>query len=178
MTEEFNYKEEVKIDLDNLHLEWNKQTHLYQKYSEEYARLVKVKKKTEERLDIVKAELDKDIRRNPVKFGVLLYEDSKGNTKPPTETMISNAILLQEKYQDANNNVIEAEYEVNVMKGVVKSFEQRKDGLTEEARLWGAGYYSTPNFPDGRQYKEIIEKKKETVTTNTRKSLKRKRKDD
>jgi hypothetical protein len=175
--EEFNYKEEVKIDLDNLHLEWNNQTHLYQKYTEEYAEVVKTKKKLEERLEIIDAELDRDIRKDPESFGVVLLEDTKGNQKAPTETAIRNSILLQKSHQMANNNVIEAEYNINVMKGVVRSFEQRKDGLEEAARLWGANYFSTPNFPEGREYKEVIEQKKADVTSDNRKGLKRKRKD-
>lgn len=171
---ELDYKEDVKIDLDQLHMEWNNQTHLYQRYSEEYADVVKDKKKMEERLDIVEAELDRDIRKNPTSFGVVEVTDSKGNIKPPTETTIRNAILLQKSHQMARNNLIEADYKVNVMKGVVKSFEHRKDGLIEEARLWLNNYYSTPNFPEGREYKEMVEKVGEDTTTNRNKKRKRK----
>ena len=132
-----DYREDLEIDLSNLHEEWLRQPMLYSQYAEASAEALRQKDLAKNKLEVVKAQLDLAIRSDPAKFEL-------GKI---TEAAITNTILLQEEYQEVYREYIQAKYEFDILCGVVKSFDQRKTALENEVRLWGAQYFAGPKEP-------------------------------
>jgi len=132
-----NYEADIRIDETALDLEWLEQASLMLKYTREQADTMKEEELAKERLDLVKAELDKEIRTNPESFDIVKI----------TEGAIQAAILSHNKYQRASKELIDARYNNLVAKGAVRAFEQRKDALENLARLHGQQYFAGPKVP-------------------------------
>jgi len=84
-----NYEKDITIDDSALDLEWLDQPKLMLKYAQYVAQLSMERDILKEQVDVVKAELDAEIRTDPEKFGLSKI----------TEGAVSNTILVQEKYK-------------------------------------------------------------------------------
>jgi hypothetical protein len=129
-----NYEDDIRIDESSLDMECLNQASLMMKYSRLQAKLEKEEDLAKETLELVKADLDKNIRLNPE-----VYEIEK-----VTEGAIKSVILSNKRYKTANQRYIDAKYENNVAKGAVKAFEQRKNMLETLSRLHGQQYFAGP----------------------------------
>jgi len=132
-----NYEREITIDPLNLPDEFLKQANLYLYCCKELADAQLDRDKKKEELDIIKAELDIRIRRDP---------DSLKLPKV-TESVISSAIILQPDYKEANQKYLEKKHTVDVLSGAVKAFEHKKKSLEKLAELQIAGFFSSPKEP-------------------------------
>ena len=139
--------DDLRIDKYALDKEWLEQPQRYQIYSEFEARAEKEQDEARRNLDLVRAELDSDIRQNPSEYSL---------KEKPTEAAISNVILSQEKYKDAQQRYIDAKYNLNVLTGNTKSFEHRKSALENLVKLSLSGYYSRPVSPT-KEHEEVME---------------------
>ena len=136
--EEINYEEEIRIDPEMLDFEWIEQPNKMMKYCSIYARASRDVDLAKETLDIVRAELNRDMRAHPEKFGI--------NVKI-TEDVIKNNIILQSDYIAANHALIEKKYFEEMARSAVRAFDQRKDALENLARLHGQSYFAGPKVP-------------------------------
>lgn len=158
------YKEDIKIDIYNLHLEVANQGRLYIDYAEQFSDAVAIMMKAQEKVSVVKtdgkrkidekrAEVDADLRNS------MLTLDGK----KLTETAIANMIISDEKFIIAQNQVnkeiheateiyIEAVKNKELLEGVKQAFSHRKAMIEKECELWLAGYYADPKIP--KSYKE------------------------
>jgi len=163
-----SYSEDQFVDIYNLHHEWRKQSMLYMKWGKRYARAIKEKTLAEEELKLIraqnkraleekKAELDLDIRKEPVKYGF---------DKKPNEGAILAKILLDPgiKELESKNAVVVKEAvdewakcieNEEVMSTAKLAMSHKKAALEREAELWIAGYFSDPRIP--AEVKEIVE---------------------
>ena len=132
-----NYEQDMYIDEDALDLECLEQATLMIKYSTKLADLKKERDLKKEEMDLVKAELDKEIRGNPESFDIVKI----------TETVVTNTIIAQEKYKDIMKKYLTAKYEVDVATGVVSAVEQRKSMIEALIKLHGQQYFAGPNIP-------------------------------
>ena len=132
-----NYEQDIRIDEDALDVEWLDQPALFLKYSRHSALLEKEKDESKERLEFVKAELDRKIRLNPEKFGV----------EKITDKVVENTIILQLEYKQASEQFIQAKFEWTTARGAVDAFNQRKEALENLARLHGQNYFAGPKIP-------------------------------
>ena len=132
-----DYEKEIRIDETALDVEWLEQPRLFMKYAQHLAEMRKRLDAAKEQLDLVRAELDKDIRMNPDK-----YEISK-----ITETVVSNTIITQPEYREANKEMIDAKFEVDIAMAAVRAFDQRKDALENLVKLHGQQYFAGPKVP-------------------------------
>ena len=132
-----NYEEEILIDVDALDLEWLEQPQLMLKYTKHQAETRKRMDFAKERLELVKAELDKSIRSNPGDYGIVKV----------TESVVQNTIILSDDYQVAMKDYLDIKYEYDIASGVVRSFEQRKSALENLVRLFGQEYFAGPSMP-------------------------------
>ncbi len=160
-----NYEDDLKIDETALDIEWLDQPTLMFKYGKllAYARMEADLSK--ENLNLVKAELDKDIRTNPEMYAI----------DKITEAAIQNTILTQSKYKKAYQRYIDASFEVNILQSAVSAVDQRKTALENMVRLHGQQYFAGPRIPrdlsEMRQEKQIIANKaikikKENIVSN------------
>ena len=176
-------KDDIKVDIYNLHTELAGQPGLYRDYAEKAADAVAEMMKANEQLSVVKtegkrkidekkAELDADIRINPSEYGLVVEPGKK-----PTETAISSAIILEPAFKNvcdqvaeeikiATDTYIEAVRNKELLDGTKIAFSHRKTSLEKEVELWLGGYYSDPKIPkpfSDEMGKQVQEKMKEAL---------------
>ena len=143
-----DYEKDMYIDCDSLDVEWLEQSMLMMRYSTYEADKEREKDLAKEALDLVKADLDRNIRENPDKYGIA----------KPTETAISNTIISQDEYKEAYHKFLDIQYEYNIAKSATRAVAQRKDALENLVRLHGQQYFAGPRVP--RNLHEEVEKRK------------------
>ena len=145
-----DYENDIRIDESSLDAEWLDQPSLMFKYAKNAAEMRRLLDLSKEKLDLVKAEIDKEIRTNPEKFGI----------EKITETVVANSMLATFKYKKANEEFLNAKYEVDVAQAAVVAMSQRKDALENLVRLHGQQYFAGPKVPhDISELRESRQKK-------------------
>jgi len=145
-----DYENDIQIRQDELEMEWLDQPSLMFKYAKNAAEMRRLLDLSKEKLDLVKAEIDKEIRTNPEKFGI----------EKITETVVANSMLATLKYKKANEEFLNAKYEVDVAQAAVVAMSQRKDALENLVRLHGQQYFAGPKVPhDISELRESRQKK-------------------
>lgn len=144
-----NYEDDIRIDETALDLEWLDQAKLMMKYVRYAAKARMELDLAKERLDSVKAELDKNIRMNPEKYDLAKV----------TDAAVSATLLGLDDYTVANQTVIEAKYEADIASGAVRAFEQRKDALENLVKLHGQQYFAGPKLPRDLQWERESKQK-------------------
>ena len=134
---ELNYENDTTIDPDSLDIEWLEQPKLMVAYAQHSARTRQQMEHGKERLDIVRAELDKEIRSEPNKFGI----------EKVTEGAINSTITTNEKFQEAQEEYRQAQYEFNMAQGAARAIDGKKDALENLVRLHGQQYFAGPQVP-------------------------------
>jgi hypothetical protein len=143
-----NIMEDVKLSLNNLDENAMDQGLLYAEWSKRWAESYLKRDKLKEKLSVLRARLDSEIREKA--------------TEKITETQISQKILLNEEHQKLTQELIEIQFEVNLFMSAKESFDHRRKGLDVLTELFKAQYFA------GKQpYKELIEKKSEEVQDET-----------
>jgi len=160
-----NYEKDLSIDEMALDREWKDQPSLYFKYAEQQAIAGKIRDEAKEKLDVVKAELD-----------TIARQELPNEGKKITENQIANWIVQQKAYQEASANLIQTNYEANMMANAVRAMDHRKAALENLARLWVGQYYSIPREPPENEGQLEI-KIENNKTNKQRQGLKKRSKD-
>lgn len=132
-----NYEEDLRIDETALDVEWLNQPTLMMKYARHAAQCRLELDRAKEALELVKSELDKEIRSFPERFGI----------EKITDKVVENTIPMQIDYKEMNLAYINAKFESEVAYGAVKAVEARKDALENMGRLLGLQYFAGPKMP-------------------------------
>lgn len=132
-----DYEKDMQIDEMALDVEWLEQPQLMIKYARVSVELNEEAEKTKQRRDIVRAELDKDIRLDPGMFGI----------EKITETVVANTILSHGKYQRAEDEYIKTQSEAAMAKLAIQAVQQRKSALENLVQLFGLQYFAGPKIP-------------------------------
>ena len=132
-----NYEQDILIDGEALDQEWLRQPSLVMQYSKHAAEKTRRLDEAKQNLDIAKAEADKRIRTNPEAYDIAKV----------TETVIANAILIEEGYKDAYDEFLVAKYESDMARAAVVAFEHKKAALENLVRLFGQQYFAGPSMP-------------------------------
>lgn len=156
-----NYETDLKIDETSLDVEWLDQPVLFMKYAKHSAEKDKEKDEAKEQLELCKAELDKEIRSFPDRFGI----------EKITDKVVENTILLQPDYKEASANFIQARFEWMVAKGAVDAFNQRKEALENLVKLNGQSYFAGPQVP--RNLHEQRELRQKEINSRIGKKMER-----
>jgi len=159
-----NYEKDMYIDEDALDLEWLEQPALMRKYSRTLADLEHEYDEAKEELELIRAELDRDIRKDPEEFDVVKI----------TETVIQNTIIMQERYEKGLEKFLNTKHEMKTARGVISSIEQRKSALENLVKLHGQNYFAGPAIP--RDLREERELKEKEIQKNIGEKLKRTKK--
>lgn len=138
----------LDIDILNLDKEWIKQPKLYFKWAKKLAKLKKALEVAKVESDLIRADLDKDIRINPNKHNI-------PESVKITEAVVNSAILQSNEYKVSQEKVINLKYQVDVCTSAVTAVVQRKEALENEVRLHGQSYFSTPKVKEAG--KEVVE---------------------
>lgn len=146
--------EELSIDPSRLDYEWARQAMLHAKYSQAAASARKQAREAKEDFELLKAQLDTNIRSDPTKY--------LGDVKL-TENALANCIRVQDSVQEAQQDMIDAEYHADLMEKMVYSILQKRDALLHLVRLFLAEYYADDGEVDRTNLSELMEKYNETV---------------
>ena len=144
-----NYERDLNIDETALDVEWKDQPILMMKYVRHASQMKKEVEEVKEKLDIVRAGLDKDIRISPEKFNIVKL----------TESVITSTIITQKNYKDKNEEFLEAKYESDMAQGALRALESKKAALENLVRLHGQQYFAGPSVP--RDFSKEVQKKYE-----------------
>jgi len=168
----YNYKEEIVIDADALDVEWLHQPQLFIKYGEACVSAELKYDKAKEYLEFIKADLDSEIRSNPV-----IHTQSD---KKPTEGRISSLILINEKYKEALTEYNKAKKQFKILSIALKAFDQRKYALENLVRLHGQSYFSSPSIENANGTNSLCEREEfvsQKVQAKIRERLNKKKKE-
>jgi len=158
-------KEDFQIDEHSLDKEWVNQPRLYHKYAEAAADARRDMDEARNILEITKAEINKEVRTNPEKFGL---------KKKVTELAVAAAVSAATEVRDAEQEVIDARHRYDVLQAAVYALDHRKRALQGLVALFMANYFSTPRAPEGA--KEEMEQVTERATQ--RRAVRRRRRGD
>ena len=128
------YKEDIAIDQNNLEDELVNQPFLYMQYAERYAKAVQKRDYVEDYVRVLKSQLFLEAKDN--------WKSIWGHK--PTETEIKSWIETSDKLNKERENLIQAEYNVNMYFNLLQAFQQRKSILSSLVQLKISGIHSTP----------------------------------
>jgi hypothetical protein len=124
----------LSIDKYRLDEAWLKQAELYSWYAQELADSRRKVDEKKAQLEVVKADLGMQIRRDPEAFGV---------TKT-TEKMIDSLVVLQDKHVEVTKELIEARHKYDCLTGLLAALDHKKKALEKLVDLQGRDYFSEP----------------------------------
>lgn len=158
-----DYEKDTHIDEQGLDVEWLRQPTLMREYGKYAAKAKLHMDHVKEDLEIMKAQLDKDIRAFPDMYGL----------NKLTETIVSNTIIIQQDYKDVMNRYLDAKYEYDMTMAAVRAIDQKKTALENLVRLHGQQYFAGPSVP--RDLSKEWERRRTQKTANHKVALKRKK---
>lgn len=135
------YERDLSIDESALDGEWLDHARRMFKYCELQAQAHRDLDLARDALSLKKAQLDMRARTSPEEFGVV------AGSRGITEGAVMAAVLSHDEYRAANQAMIDAQYEYEVVQGVVRSFDHRKSALENLVRLHGQSYFAGPSVP-------------------------------
>lgn len=132
-------KEILKIDRNVLHIEWERQSQLYLEWAEKWAQAVFRRDRLKNKLDLVRARLYAEIKKNPQEYGI------DPNTRL-TDSYVESIILQNSQYSKVYNLYIEAIRKVNSYAALKEALQHRKKALEALTQLYLTGYFSQPSL--------------------------------
>jgi len=122
------------IDEFDLDQEWVGQPALFFRWARKKADADRCVDGAKGELDVVKADLDANIRKNPEVFGIAKI----------TEKVVENTILSNSVYQETVQEVIKAKHDAAIIAAAVEALQHRKRALECLVTLHGQNYFSRP----------------------------------
>lgn len=151
------------LDLSRLDEEWLQLPRAYFRHAMRLAEARAAHERAKARLDVVEAEIDREIRLEPKAFGL----------EKATEGAIDKAVTLDRRYRAAVRRVVEARHAVDVGQAVCDALEHKKKALENLVHLHGMAYFSTPRPPAGRRAEVDEIERRELFAVNQRKGKER-----
>lgn len=87
--------------------------------------------------DVIGAELKQSIRKNPESY----------DCPKITEAVVEEVMLLQERYQRAEDRVTDAKHKVDLLQAMLDGLEAKKKSLENLVNLFSMSYFSQPRSP-------------------------------
>lgn len=136
----------VEIDPDKLDQEWLNHPKKFLHWAERLADARKEYVRLKARLEVVDAELDRDIRQSPENFKL----------EKITEASVTNTIILQSAHHIALKRLNQTKHEMDVLQVAVDALSDRKKALENLVVLWSQSYFASPKAPTQKS-KELID---------------------
>jgi hypothetical protein len=146
-----DYKRDVKIDFDNLDLEWVDQAELARKYAEHLKGLKGEVRRLEEKKKTVRSELIDKINRDPDKYT---------GKERPNAADIEAAYRVDKEYKEVVEELLDAQEEAEYGEWVYNEISfTKKKSLEQLVQLYISQYFAGPSIP--RNIREEYAKRKE-----------------
>lgn len=127
------------VDMFRLEWEWFRQPELVRHWAMKEADARRAWTQSKDRLEIVEAEIELDIRLHPKKYNL---------PDRTTEKMIAATVVINEHRIKANKKVAEAKYALDRTEGVMRGLDHKKKALESNVTLFLRDYWSKPKEPD------------------------------
>lgn len=128
------YKEDIAINQNKLEEELTEQPFLYMQYAEKYAKAVQKRDYVEDYVRVLKSQLFMEAKDD--------WKSIWGHK--PTESEIKSWVETNDKLNKERENLIQANYNVNMYFALLQAFQQRKSILSSLVQLKISGIHSTP----------------------------------
>lgn len=142
----------IEVDKNRLDEELVVQVKLYRKYALMLADAKNDYLVSKGQLELHQAELSKQIRMAPEKFGF----------EKLTEDTVKRIIVADATYQKLNDKLMRAEHREGVLSAIVRTLDTRKSTLESLVKLRLADYYAEPSF-DKSVRPQVEEMQKQNV---------------
>jgi len=149
------FKEDLAIDPNALDVEWLDQPKKFFDVAEQAAEARRGVDRAKLALEVTEAELDNDIRTNPLKYGIAKI----------TEPALKAAMRMTDKYQKAQTALADAQYEKAMLDSATQAWDQRKRAIENLVSLHGQSYYASPSAPRDLAKKYMEETDKRRIRT-------------
>lgn len=169
--QEIDYKRDVKIDFDNLDLEWIDQPELARKYAKHLTSLKREVGRLEEKKKTIRSELIDLVNRNPEKYT---------GKKSPNAADIEAAYRRDKEYQKTVEELLDAQEEAEYGEYVYNEISfTKKKSLEQLVQLYISQYFAGPNVPrnlmeEFKRKRKEQEEKQRSVNEGIGQKLKRK----
>lgn len=166
---ERNYQDDLRINPEALDLEWLHQPAKFMYYAEKAANARDRRDRCKERLEVVRAEMDRIVRTNPEAYGIAKVNND----------IVAAAVVESKEFQDANKEYLDSRLESELVQAAVTAMEMRKGALENLVRLHGQSYFAGPREPRdlGAAYLESVQDGfKEAAREETRDIIRTRRK--
>jgi hypothetical protein len=151
--ENLDFEADLSIDVNNLEDEWLRMPALVQKYGKLSANATNKKERAKSKVDWIKAKLDFDIRKNPESYDNIPTDPKSGQPKL-TETVVANAVILDDEYQNAVEDKLNAVYEYASMSVLVDTMKAKANALDNITKLALSGWFSEKSVNVPNEYAE------------------------
>lgn len=154
-----DYASDLKINPNQLDVEWLEQPLRFHIYSAKSAEANKNVRKCEELVKVIRSEL---ILEASEKGSAVLGAGVK-----PIATNVEAFFRNNADYKKAKSQLHEAQYEQEMLANAVAAFHQRKFALENLTRLHGQNYFAGPTIPRDLS-EEYKENKKDSLRETSR----------
>jgi len=141
---------DLPVNPDELDVEWAVQDDVIKKYGEAAADANKRAKQAHERVKTIRSTLVLEANKNP---------DVMGKGVKPTAPNVEAYYRSNEEYQEAKEEMIQLEYEAEILSNAKSRAYNRKHTLQELTKLALMGWFAVPQEP--RELSELIRKAEE-----------------
>jgi hypothetical protein len=138
MSDQFDYKQDVQVNENDLDGEWIRQAALYANWAVQYARELRLKDIIWLKKKVLKATLYNKYR--------LKLTD---NDKAPTDTRVDASVRADPEYEKVSLELIDAEARVNELDAIKWAMEHKKKSLDRLSE----NQDKAANMPDGYKSK-------------------------
>ena len=142
MKDNFDYKEEVKIDAFALDEECLDQGRKVLAMAQAYADAVAIRDHAKLRVEVTYANLSMKVRRNPKSYG---FEDK------PTDKTVENTVLTHPLYIKARQRLIRLHRDCELLKPGVETFKDRSIQIGRLIQLHLSGYFGKVKLPESSE---------------------------
>ena len=131
------FEQDLRMDKYSLDLECLNQPRLFTKWADKLADAVAERDRADQKVEVVKAEVEQSIRVNPQKYGI----------DKVTEATIKSYVTTSQEVNKAIEDWIQAKHVVGLLMSAKEAMEQRKSMLEELVKLYLSGYWADPKIP-------------------------------
>jgi len=145
--DQYNYAKDLSIEMTELHRECVRQPQEMSKYIKAHSQAIFDRDSKKRELQVARAEAEKDVRSNPETYGL----------DKITEGAVKAAVEADEEVNKLESELISCEYAVNLMRGALGAFRDRRMALEGLINLLTMGYWNIEPRP-GAKVQEALEK--------------------
>ena len=152
----------LEIDPTGLDVEWLEQPGRFFSVSKLWSEAKKNLAQLEQLLDEKSAKVEKRIRKDPERYGIVKF----------SEGAVKSVLQTNEDLNDLKRKLIEVQYEVDVLGNATRAMDKRKDALQNLVQLCAMEYFSAPSAPRGlaTEWKKAAKKQRRENAVNLMKS--------